>query len=89
MNAVGDAEAKAKLSELLDRVGRGEEIVIIRGGRPAARLVPAEGPRAKHGKKATVEEIRAIAHEFRALVKGDFSSQDVNKILYDESGLPK
>ena len=33
-------EAKTRLSELLDRVGRGEEIVLGRSGRPVARLVP-------------------------------------------------
>ena len=32
------AEAKAKLSELLDRALAGEEIVIARAGRPLARL---------------------------------------------------
>lgn len=36
------AEAKAKLSELLDRALAGEEIVIARAGRPLARLVPVE-----------------------------------------------
>jgi prevent-host-death family protein len=34
------AEAKAKLSELLDRALAGEEIVIARAGKPLARLVP-------------------------------------------------
>jgi prevent-host-death family protein len=33
-------EAKTHLSKLLDRVAAGEEIVIARGGRPVARLVP-------------------------------------------------
>ena len=33
-------EAKTHLSKLLDRVSEGEEIVIARGGRPVARLVP-------------------------------------------------
>jgi prevent-host-death family protein len=70
MNAVGDAEAKANLSELLDRVGRGEEIVITRDGRPAARLVPAEGGPKRAGKKATVEQIQEIDRHFRALVEG-------------------
>ena len=32
-------EAKTRLSELLARVERGEEIVIARGGAPVARLV--------------------------------------------------
>ena len=39
------AEAKAKLSELLDRALGGEEIVIARAGKPIARLVPVQ-PRA-------------------------------------------
>ena len=34
------AEAKARLSELLARVERGEEFIIARGDRPIARLMP-------------------------------------------------
>jgi prevent-host-death family protein len=34
------AEAKAKLSELLDRAIGGEEIVIARAGKPLAKLTP-------------------------------------------------
>jgi len=33
-------EAKKQFSDLLNRVERGEEIVIARAGRPVARLVP-------------------------------------------------
>lgn len=33
-------EAKTHLSQLLDRVASGEEIIIARAGRPVARLVP-------------------------------------------------
>jgi prevent-host-death family protein len=33
-------EAKTHLSRLLDRVARGEEIIIARAGRPIARLTP-------------------------------------------------
>lgn len=32
-------DAKTRLSQLVDRAARGEEIVIARGGRPIARLV--------------------------------------------------
>jgi prevent-host-death family protein len=39
---VNIAEAKAKLSALLDRALAGEEIVIARAGKPLARLVPVE-----------------------------------------------
>jgi prevent-host-death family protein len=34
------SEAKAQLSKLLERVSRGEEVVIGKAGRPVARLVP-------------------------------------------------
>jgi len=34
------SEAKAQLSALIRRVEEGEEVVIGRGGRPVARLVP-------------------------------------------------
>jgi prevent-host-death family protein len=33
-------EAKTQLSRLVDRAAAGEEIVIAKGGRPLARLVP-------------------------------------------------
>lgn len=39
MITVGAFEAKTKLSELLDRVERGEEVLITRHGKPVARLV--------------------------------------------------
>lgn len=35
--------AKAELSALIERVEKGEEILIARAGRPVARLVPYEG----------------------------------------------
>jgi prevent-host-death family protein len=40
INAVGAFEAKARFSELLERVNRGEEITITRRAKPIARLVP-------------------------------------------------
>ena len=41
METVGLFEAKTKLSELIDRVESGEELLITRHGVPVARLVPA------------------------------------------------
>ena len=38
------AEAKAKLSELLDAAVAGHDVVIARAGTPCARLVPIEAP---------------------------------------------
>ena len=38
-------DAKTHLSRLLERVARGEEVVIARAGKPVARLVPLQvGP---------------------------------------------
>lgn len=41
MSTVNLAVAKAQLSELINRVEGGEEVVITRHGRPVARVVPA------------------------------------------------
>jgi prevent-host-death family protein len=37
-------EAKTRLSDLLVRAQRGEEVIIARAGTPVARLVPVEVP---------------------------------------------
>ena len=47
MAQVNVHEAKTHLSKLLARVAAGEEIVIARGGKPVARLVPIEQKRKK------------------------------------------
>jgi prevent-host-death family protein len=55
--AVNVHEAKTHLSKLLNRVAAGEEIVIARYGRPAARIVPirkAAGPRQLGGLKGKI-----------------------------------
>jgi prevent-host-death family protein len=46
LESVNMHEAKTHLSRLVERVERGEEIVISRAGKPAAMLVPVKlGPR--------------------------------------------
>jgi prevent-host-death family protein len=44
---VNIAEAKARLSELLDRAVAGEDIIIARSGKPLAQLVPIKGAKAR------------------------------------------
>jgi prevent-host-death family protein len=56
--SVGAYDAKTRLSELLDRVEKGEQIVITRRGRPVARLVP-EGRIDKIEALAALERITA------------------------------
>jgi len=42
LDSVNVHEAKTHLSRLLERVERGEEIVLARAGTPVAKLVPIE-----------------------------------------------
>lgn len=55
---IGAYEAKTRLAELLDRVERGEQIVITRHGKPIARLV-SEGGHDRAAALAAVERITA------------------------------
>jgi prevent-host-death family protein len=63
MREVGAFEAKSKLGQLLDWVEAGEEIVITRRGKIAARLVPPAS--AFDGERA-----RAAARRIREMRKG-------------------
>jgi prevent-host-death family protein len=56
---VGLAEAKNKLSELVNRVARGEEITITRHDQAVARLVPARRPSRAEAQRA-VDGLRAL-----------------------------
>jgi prevent-host-death family protein len=50
MDEVNVHEAKTHLSRLLARVEAGEEIVIARGNRPVAKLVPLRADRREPGR---------------------------------------
>jgi len=50
---IGIYEAKAKLSELLERVGNGETIVIAKHGHPVARLISCANDALQKRKSAT------------------------------------
>jgi len=64
MTTVGIFEAKNRLSELVERAARGEEIVITRRGEPVARLVPPRAPDALGQAQALVARIRrSRAHQ--------------------------
>jgi prevent-host-death family protein len=62
---IGAYDAKARLSELLDRVERGEQIVITRHGKPVARLVP-EGGHDRAAALAAVEQLTKYRNELAA-----------------------
>jgi prevent-host-death family protein len=50
MTTINVQQAKEQLSDLLDRVAEGEEIVIVRSGRPVAKLVNLPRPQRKPGR---------------------------------------
>lgn len=50
MTAVNVHQAKTHLSRLLERVEKGEQIVISRAGRPVARLSPIQAPPRRPGR---------------------------------------
>jgi len=58
MTTVGIFEAKNRLSELVERASRGEEIVITRRGEQVARLMPPQTPNAQGQARALAERIR-------------------------------
>jgi prevent-host-death family protein len=65
-------EAKTHFSRLLDQVEAGEEIIIARGGRPVARLVPYRGatgnrrPGAWRGRVHIAEDFDELPEEITA-----------------------
>lgn len=65
MTEVGVFEAKNKLSELLDRVERGERVTITRRGKAVARLMPPEGKRDVARAREAMRKIRELAKELK------------------------
>ncbi len=61
MDRIGIYDAKAKLSELVQRVEAGEDIVLTRRGRAVVRLVRAEAVTRRQARAAAVRRIRALS----------------------------
>lgn len=81
MITVGAFEAKTKFSELLDRVERGEEVVITRHGKVVARM-RAEAPSdAEAARKAKAAEIMAEFLRVREMLRAKGVSFSVDDIL--------
>jgi prevent-host-death family protein len=83
MTEIGAFEAKNRLSELLDRVERGEHVVITRRGKPVARLVPPEGMRDVEKARAAARRIRELAEEMNL---GPFDWEEWKR--YRDEGRP-
>ena len=57
MELIGSYEAKTHLPALLERVAKGEEIIITKHGVPIARLVPVED-RGHRDVRSVIEELK-------------------------------
>jgi len=64
MATVTAFEAKTRFGELLERVAKGEEIVITRHDKPVARLVP-EGAQRLEDVRRAVEGLRDLQRQIR------------------------
>jgi prevent-host-death family protein len=56
MSTFGLFEAKNRLSELVARAGAGEEVVITKHGRPAARLVAFDSADDREARRRRIDE---------------------------------
>ncbi len=65
-STVGAHEAKTNLGQLLDRVERGDIIVITRHGEPVARLVPFEERFDRARIVASLDALDALSTRIRA-----------------------
>lgn len=66
MDRINLADAKAHLSELIDRVESGDSIDITRRGKPVARLTSATSPR----KPIDLAALRAVTAKMPRQAKG-------------------
>ena len=62
MLSVGIFEAKAQLSQLVERVANGEEVLVTRHGKPVARLVSPEASSDASALSDWTADLRACRH---------------------------
>ncbi|WP_396625103.1 type II toxin-antitoxin system Phd/YefM family antitoxin [Luteitalea sp.] len=84
MPTVTAFEAKTRFGELLERVGRGEEVVITRHDKVVARIVP-EGPRSLAQVRQAVLDLNQLRQEIGRRTKGRarLSNAEVRSAIED------
>jgi prevent-host-death family protein len=60
MQSIGAFEAKTHFSALLEKVEKGEQVIITKHGHPVAKLVPTGGSDREQSKQ-TIERIKAFS----------------------------
>jgi prevent-host-death family protein len=82
MSRVTAFEAKTRFGELLDRVSRGDEVVITRHDKVVARLVP-EGPLRLDDVRRAVAGLRELQERIRRRSKARLSDREVRSAIED------
>lgn len=80
MATVSAFEAKTRFGELLDRVARGEEVIITRHDKPVARLVPEGAPRLDEVRQA-VAGLRELQRRIGRRSRAKVSNRDVRAAI--------
>lgn len=82
MASISAFEAKTRFGELLDRVARGEEIVITRHDKPVARIVP-EGRRSRDEVARVMDGLAALRQRIATRTRGRtrLTDADVRKAI--------
>ena len=73
-------DAKTNLSRIVERVERGEEIIISRAGKPVAKVIPLTQRVTRTGRGS-------LAGKF--VLADDWDSDEVNDAIADDFGLPR
>lgn len=73
-------EAKTRFGELLERVSRGEEVVITRHDKPVARLVPEGAPRVDEVRRS-VAGLRELQQQIRRRSKATLSDREARSAI--------
>ena len=73
-------EAKTRFGELLERVAKGEEVVITKHDKPVARLTP-EGAARLDDVRRSVQGLRDLQQQIRRRSKAKLSDRDVRSAI--------
>jgi prevent-host-death family protein len=80
MAKVSAFEAKTRFGELLERVSRGEEVVITRHDKPVARLIP-EGAQRLDDVRSAVAGLRELQERIRRRSRAKLTDREVRSAI--------
>jgi prevent-host-death family protein len=74
MQTINIHDAKTQFSKLIEAVSQGEEIIIAKAGKPAARLVPIQAKKPLVRKPGSLKGKIKIAEDFDAPLPDEIQS---------------